>query len=321
MNIEDAMRVTADLPTEHRNSSSYGIDSYPTSQIVDLLISSNQRVLEAVQAEREQVTRAADLGVETWMAGGAIHYAGAGTSGRLGLLDAVELLPTFHVGDDRVKAHLAGGITAMMQAVEGAEDDFAAGYEIGAALAPHDLLFGITASGRTPYVGGALAGAQSVGAKTILLASNPAAALAKNVDVAILPDTGPELLTGSTRMNAATAQKIILNTFSTTVMVRCGKTFDNLMIDMVATNDKLKARMVRIVCQATQLSSEEAWQILTEADGELRLALIMAFTGASKASAQRASAQFAPDANRAGDPSGIRTAVKSLRKLREADES
>ncbi|MDY5589793.1 MAG: N-acetylmuramic acid 6-phosphate etherase [Arcanobacterium sp.] len=315
MNIEDAMRVTADLPTEHRNSSSYGIDSYSTGQIVDLLISSNHRVLDAVQAEGEHVAQAVDLGVSTWLAGGSIHYVGAGTSGRLGLLDSVELLPTFHVGADRVKAHLAGGIEAMMRAVEGAEDDSTAGYEIGASLKPIDILFGITASGRTPYVGGALAGARAVGAKTILLASNPNTSLAQNADVAILPDTGPELITGSTRMNAATAQKIILNTFSTAVMVRCGKTFDNLMVDMVATNNKLKARMVRIVCQAAHVSNEEAWKILTDADGELRLALIMAFTGSDKESACRASGQFPPDANRIGDPSGIRTAVESLRKL------
>ncbi|MDY5273254.1 MAG: N-acetylmuramic acid 6-phosphate etherase [Arcanobacterium sp.] len=318
MNVEKTVHIAADSPTEHRNLSSIGIDAYSTEQIVDLLISSNQRVLDAVQAESTHVAEAVELGVRTWLNGGTIHYVGAGTSGRLGVLDSVELLPTYHVGSDRVQAHLAGGTTAMMHAVEGAEDDCAAGYDIGSSLTNADLLFGITASGRTPFVGGALRGAREVGAVTILLASNPHAQLAAEADLAILPDTGPELITGSTRMNAATAQKIILNTFSTAVMVRCGKTFDNLMVDMVATNEKLQARMIRIICQATGVSPESAWKILTQADGQLRLALIMAFTGSTAEKASAASEQFPPDAHRQGDPSGIRTAVAALKDTYEA---
>ena len=301
-----------DVPTEQRNESTLGIDRLATGELVTRLIDANATIHRAVAAQSGQLSAAVEAALISWVAGGVIHYAGAGTSGRLAVLDAVELLPTYGVGEDRVRAHLAGGAAAMMHAVEGAEDDRAAGEELGSSLVPTDLMFGVTASGRTPFVAGALSGARSRGATTILLASNPAAELAALADIAILPDTGPEVITGSTRMNAATAQKIVLNTFSTALMVRCGKTFDNLMIDVRATNEKLRARTVRMIVQASGISPEEARTNLTEAGGHIAPALVMALAGVDLTAAKAALAAFPPDPHRAADPSGIRSALTAL---------
>lgn len=304
--------IANDVPTEQRNAATFGIDTLATPAIVGQLIDANSGIQAAVAAQAEHITAAVDAALLTWIAGGVIHYAGAGTSGRLAVLDAVELLPTYGVGDDRVRAHLAGGLDAMMRAVEGAEDDADAGYALGRSLAPNDLMFGVTASGRTPFVGGALRGAREVGAATVLLASNPNAELAPLAETAILPDTGPEVITGSTRMNAATAQKIILNTFSTALMVRCGKTYDNLMIDVAATNEKLRARTVRMIVQASSLTASEARACLEASSGEIAPALVMALGGVELPVARAALTRYPPDPSRTGDPSGIRSALASL---------
>ncbi len=200
-----------------------------------------------------------------------MHYFGAGTSGRLGVLDAAELAPTFNSPRHWFCAHLAGGPDAMWRAVEDAEDDDRGGaVEAASCVRAGDLVVGLAASGRTPYVLGALAAARAKGASTVLLCANPEAEAARSVDVFIGVDTGPEVVTGSTRMKAGTAQKLVLNTFSTAVMVRLGRVYSNLMIDMVATNAKLRGRMISILVEATGCSEELSRQALSQADGDLK---------------------------------------------------
>lgn len=223
-------------PTEDRNPATMDIDTLDASGIVQRIVDEDRVVHCAVEDVAPRIAEAVERAVESWWRGGTVHYVGAGTSGRLAVLDAVELLPTYNVGDDRVIAHLAGGLAAMTEAAEGAEDDEQAGRRLGTTLGPEDLLLGLAASGRTPFVAGALRAARERGAATVLIAANPQAELAGEVDVPILLATGPEVVTGSTRMKAATGQKLVLNTFSTALMIRCGKTYENLMIDVRATN-------------------------------------------------------------------------------------
>lgn len=296
-------------PTEERNPATEAIDTLDAAGIVDLVLAQDEGVVAAVRACGPQIAALVDLAVAAIVAGGRVQYAGAGTSGRLGVLDAVELRPTYGIGPEWVEAHLAGGAEAMTSAVEGAEDD----ESLGAALpiGPHDLIIGLAASGRTPYVAGALRRARELGAATGLIAANPYAELAGLADVAVLVDSGPESITGSTRMRAATAQKLVLNTFSTAAMVRLGKTYSNLMIGVAPTNVKLRARCVRMLVQATGADTERAATVLTEA-GDLRVALVALLAGADVEAARAAVARNAPDPARPGDPGGIRSAVASL---------
>lgn len=298
--------------TEQRNESSLDIDRLPTQGVVEVVLAADRTVAEAVWACADRVAAAADLVVRTIQRGGRVHYIGSGTSGRMGVLDAVELLPTYGVGEEGVVGHLAGGMGAFSKAVEGAEDDAAAGAQVLAGAGPHDLVVGIAASGRTPYVRGALEHARANGLATVLVAANPQAPLAPLADVAVLVDTGPEVVTGSTRMKAATAQKMVLNAMSTAAMVRLGKTYSNLMIDMVPTNEKLRLRSVRMLVQATGADTEECARVLAEAQGSVRVALVALLSGRPVADAREALAQVHPDPDRAGDPSGIRTAVERL---------
>ncbi|MFE6971000.1 N-acetylmuramic acid 6-phosphate etherase [Isoptericola sp. NPDC057653] len=277
---EDLLAVARMVsPTEERNPRTTDIDLLPAADVVRLILEEDAGVASVVRAERFRVTQAVELAVEAIRAGGRVHYAGAGTSGRLGVLDAVELSPTYGVGTEWFDAHLAGGPDAMTLAVEGAEDDAEAGRRDLDDVGPHDLVVGLAASGRTPYVGGALELARERGARTALVSANPSAPLAALVDVAILVDTGPEAVTGSTRMKAATAQKIVLNTFSTATMIRLGKTYSNLMVDVRATNAKLRARLVRLLSQATGLTPEVCAPVLADADGEVQVALVMLLAG------------------------------------------
>ena len=262
-------------PTEERNPRTTDVDLLPTADVVRLITEEDAVVADAVRAQRGRIAQAVDLAVEALRSGGRVHYVGSGTSGRLGVLDAVELLPTYGVGEEWFVAHLAGGVGAMMLAVEGAEDDVALGRADVDAVGPRDVVVGLAASGRTPYVRGALDVARERGARTVLVSANPDAPLAAGVDVAILVDTGPEVVTGSTRMKAATAQKLVLNTFSTATMIRLGKTYSNLMIDVRPTNQKLRARIVRMLVQATGLGSAECEDVLRAADGEVHVALVM----------------------------------------------
>ncbi|MGW8564716.1 N-acetylmuramic acid 6-phosphate etherase [Isoptericola sp. NPDC055881] len=289
-------------PTEERNPRTTDIDLLPAADVVRLILDEDAGVADVVRAEQSRVTQAVELAVEAIRAGGRVHYVGAGTSGRLGVLDAVELSPTYDVGTEWFDAHLAGGPDAMTLAVEGAEDDAEAGRRDLDHVGPHDLVVGLAASGRTPYVGGALDLARERGARTALVSANPAAPLAGRVDVAILVDTGPEAVTGSTRMKAATAQKIVLNTFSTATMIRLGKTYSNLMVDVRATNAKLRARLVRLLSQATGLTPEVCAPVLADADGEVQVALVMLLAGVDVASAR--------DALAGGD--GVRGALARL---------
>ncbi|MBW3084353.1 N-acetylmuramic acid 6-phosphate etherase [Austwickia sp. TVS 96-490-7B] len=304
--------------TEQPCPSATDLDTLDTAHVVEVILDADQHVAAAVRAVAPQIAAAADLIISTLTAGGVVHYLGAGTSGRLGVLDVTELLPTYHVGDDAFRAHLAGGPAAMTRAVEGAEDDDAAGSLIVTHAGPHDLIIGLTASGRTPYVRGALHEARRRGLTSILISTNPAAPLKDLADVAILPDTGPEVITGSTRMKAATAQKIVLNALSTAAMVRLGKTYRNLMIDMTPTNTKLRARSVQILTTGSGYPPEECARALQAADGDLRQALVALLGGipptdAGMPSVRRAVIHHPPNPDRIGDPSGIRSAAAALR--------
>ncbi|MFB7797685.1 N-acetylmuramic acid 6-phosphate etherase [Isoptericola sp. NPDC056134] len=284
--VLDVARLVS--PTEERNPRTTDIDLLPPADVVRLILDEDAGVASVVRAERFRVTQAVELAVEAIRAGGRVHYAGAGTSGRLGVLDAVELLPTYGVGPEWFDAHLAGGPDAMTVPVEGAEDDADAGRRDLDHVGPHDLVVGLAASGRTPYVGGALDLARERGARTALVSANPAAPLADRADVAILLDTGPEAVTGSTRMKAATAQKIVLNTFSTATMIQLGKTYSNLMVDVRASNAKLRARLVRLLSQATGLAPEACAPVLADAGGEVQVALVMLLAGVDAAAARGA---------------------------------
>ncbi|MGW6199360.1 N-acetylmuramic acid 6-phosphate etherase [Kribbella sp. NPDC055110] len=266
-------------PTEQRNPRTLAIDAVGTSEILHLLNNEDALVAGAVSAVIPELTKAVDAAVEAVRGGGRVHYFGAGTSGRLATLDAAELLPTFHVPDGLVVAHHAGGTEALLRAVENVEDSEEGGARDAAAVTGQDLVVGLAASGSTPYVAGALKAARAVGAATVLVTSNPDAPLAPLADVVIAADTGPEVIAGSTRLKAGTAQKMILNAFSTTLMIKLGRTWSNLMVDLVATNKKLRGRMLRILAEATGADEAACEAALAEAEGELKPALIHLLTG------------------------------------------
>ncbi|WP_454299650.1 N-acetylmuramic acid 6-phosphate etherase [Salana multivorans] len=300
-------------PTEERNPVSVDIDTLGAAGIVTTILEADSVLVERVRDQSAAIAQLADAAVTAIGAGGKVRYVGAGTSGRLGVLDAVELAPTYGVGTEWFEPHLAGGDEAMMAAVEGAEDS----EELGAALpiGAHDLVIGLAASGRTPFVVGALEKARRLGAVTGLIGNNPYATLADLADIAVLVDTGPEVITGSTRMRAGSAQKIVLNTFSTAVMVRLGRTYSNLMIGVAPTNVKLRARCVRMLVQATGAPEEECARMLAET-GDQRAAMIALLGGVEAAPALAAAAANPPDPARLGDPGGVRTAVAQLRASR-----
>ena len=266
--------VPVEAPTEQRHPRTHDIDVLPTLDLLRLINDEDAQVAPAVAAALPALGEAVDLAVEAMRAGGSVHYFGAGTSGRIAALDAAELPPTFGLSPDRVVAHHAGGAAALDAAVEGVEDDAAAGTSEAAVLTPRDVAIGLAASGRTPYVAGALEAARRVGAPTVLVSSNPAAEIAALADVHICVDTGPEVLAGSTRMKAGTAQKLVLNAFSTAVMVRLGHTYSNLMAGVTAKNDKLHGRMVGILAQASGHDVDTCAGVLADSDGDLKLALV-----------------------------------------------
>ncbi|MCG7426986.1 N-acetylmuramic acid 6-phosphate etherase [Helcobacillus sp. ACRRO] len=311
----------ADVPTEQRNERTRHIDTVSTPDAVDLILAEEQTSVDAVRSQAAQIAELAEICVDTIVSGGTVHYVGAGTSGRLAVLDAAELLPTFNADSDVFAAHLAGGPSAMFHAVEGAEDSSAAG---AALIAEHcggcDTVIGLAASGRTPFVRGALEAARARRLRTGLISANPSAPLAGLANVAVLLPTGPEAIAGSTRMKAGTAQKMALNALSTATMVRLGTTYENLMIDVRATNEKLVERTARILATATGIDADGARAALRACDGELRTALVILLAGedptdpAVRESARAARAAAPPDPSRDGDPSGIRTAAEELRR-------
>jgi N-acetylmuramic acid 6-phosphate etherase len=300
------------LLTEARNPSSVDLDALSSLEIVRLMNAEDARVPPAVAAVAEPIAAAIDIIADRLRSGGRLIYAGAGTSGRLGVLDATECPPTFNSPPSQVVGLIAGGRDALTRAVEGAEDhpEYAAADLRDISLSAGDVLVGIATSGRTPYVIGALRHARSVGAATIGLACVPDADLAAHVDVMIAPLVGPEVLTGSTRLKAGTATKLVLNTLTTGAMVRLGKTYGNLMVDLRATNSKLKARTNRIIRHLLGVGTEEAESLLARCNGELKTALVVGRTGLGP---DEARAQLAAAGGRVGEVlARQRTAGRSL---------
>ncbi|HUQ45479.1 MAG TPA: N-acetylmuramic acid 6-phosphate etherase [Gemmatimonadaceae bacterium] len=276
--------------TERRNPRTAEIDLAGPLEIVDLINAEDRSVPEAVGGQREAIARAIELAEQSFRAGGRLIYVGAGTSGRLGVLDASEIPPTFGADPDLVQGIIAGGPPALTRSQEGAEDIVENGAkEIDArAVGANDFVLGIAASGTTPYVRAALARARARGAKTgVLSCSRISPEFTASVDVVILPITGPEVVTGSTRMKAGTATKLVLNTITTGAMIRLGKTFGNLMVDLRATNDKLRDRSERIVAEVCGVPREEARAILVAAGGSVKLGIVMHKLGVSRAEAER----------------------------------
>jgi len=276
--------------TERRNPRTASIDLASPLEIVDMINAEDRRVPDVVATQREQVARAIELAEATFRSGGRLFYVGAGTSGRLGVLDASEIPPTFGANPEMVQGIIAGGLPALTRAQEGAEDVVENGaiaideHGVGA----QDFVIGIAASGTTPYVRAALERAAALGATTAILAcSPPPADLVAKVDVTILPIVGPEVVTGSTRMKAGTATKLVLNMITTGAMIRLGKTYGNLMVDLRATNNKLVDRSQRIVMEVCGISREEATKLLDRADKSVKLAIVMQKKGVSREEAER----------------------------------
>jgi len=272
-----------DLTTEGRNPASDRLDSLSALEIARLINAEDARVAEAVGRETETIALAIDAIAQRLAIGGRLIYLGAGTSGRLGILDASECPPTFNTPPEMVLGIIAGGPRAMTHAVEGAEDDVdVAVADLDAVrLSAQDVLVGIATSGRTPYVIAGLKHARRIGAYAIGISCNEKSRLAADADLAIAPIVGPEVLSGSTRMKAGTATKMVLNMLTTGAMVRLGKTYGNLMVDLRATNSKLTDRARRIVMTLTKLSGAEAQQRLAECDGEVKTAIVAQLRGVS----------------------------------------
>ncbi|HEX2217714.1 MAG TPA: N-acetylmuramic acid 6-phosphate etherase [Gemmatimonadales bacterium] len=276
--------------TERRNPRSSTIDIASALEIVDLIGAEDATVPAAVGRAREEIARAVDLIERAFRSGGRLIYVGAGTSGRLGVLDAAECPPTFGTPPEMVVGVIAGGYPALVKSVEGAEDDVnaAIGEMDARRVGPDDVVVGIAASGTTPFVRAALSRAQTLGAATaIVTCAEPPKLLRETCDVCILVAVGPEVVTGSTRMKAGTATKLVLNTLTTAAMIRVGKTYGNLMVDLRAWNDKLIDRSERIVMETTGLPREEARGVIEAADGRVKTAIVMARRRVSRDEAER----------------------------------
>jgi N-acetylmuramic acid 6-phosphate etherase len=275
-------------PTEERNPNTVDIDLRDTLDTLLLINDEDARVAGAVRDALPDLARAVDQAVEALRGGHRVHYFGAGTSGRIAVLDAAELIPTYAVDPGLVVAHHAGGTSALQRPTEEVEDDEDAGVADAGDVRAGDVAVGLTASGRTPYVAGALRAASAKGAYTVLISANPAASLAAEVDVHVGMATGPEVIAGSTRMKAGTAQKLALNAFSTTLMVRYGRSYSNLMVAVLATNAKLRGRVVRILVEATGLDAPTCLQAADAAGGDCRVALVSLLGGVDAGAARAA---------------------------------
>lgn len=278
----------AKLTTESRNPRTMNLDEMSPLQLVSVMNQEDLHVVSAVKAVLPQVATAVQWAKETLEVGGRLIYFGAGTSGRLGVLDAVECPPTFGVSSDVVVGLIAGGERAFVRAVEGAEDDpeLCRKELLAINLKESDLAVGLAASGRTPYVIGGLRYAKEIGCRTVAIACNKDSAIGKEADLAIEPTPGPEVLTGSTRLKAGTAQKMILNMISTGSMVGIGKAYQNLMVDVQQTNNKLVVRAQNITMAATGCTRDEAAAALHEANGSAKVAIVMLLTKVSAKEAQ-----------------------------------
>jgi len=276
--------------TERRNPRSASIDLASPLEIVDLINAEDTRVPIAVASQREVIARAVELAEQTFRGGGRLFYVGAGTSGRLGVLDASECPPTFGTDPEMVQGIIAGGLPALTRAQEGAEDVVENGARVmdEHGIGAKDFVIGIAASGTTPYVGAALVRARQLGARTgIVACSPPPPDLVSLVDVAIVPIVGPEVVTGSTRMKAGTATKLVLNAITTGAMIRLGKTYGNLMVDLRATNNKLVDRSQRIVAEVCGVTREQATTLLERAGKSVKLAIVMHKRVVSREDAER----------------------------------
>ncbi len=278
------------LITEQMNPRTMNLDERPIIEILRLMNEEDQRVAHAVEKELHQIAAAVEAIVERLRNGGRLFYVGSGTSGRLGVLDAVECPPTFGTPPELVEAIIAGGPEACWRAVEGAEDDARAGAEAidARGVTVRDAVVGLTASGRTPFTLAALERARRLGALTIAIACTPRPAIAQFADISITPVVGPEVIAGSTRLKAGTAEKMVLNMLSTTVMIQLGYTYGNMMSNLQLGSEKLRRRARAILRAQFHLSEEEAARLLDEAGGDLKAALVMRATGTGLAEARRA---------------------------------
>lgn len=277
------------LTTEKRNPNTMHLDQMSVGQVLEEMNKEDRKVPEVIAEALGQIEAAVETIIQSFNAGGRLIYFGAGTSGRLGVLDAAECVPTFGVSPDLVVGLIAGGDKAMVEAVEGAEDSLTLAEEDFKKLKlnANDTVVGIAASGRTPYVIGGLQYAQSIGAKTVSIACNQQAKISGFAQIPIEVDCGPEVLTGSTRLKAGTAQKLILNMLSTVSMIGIGKVYQNLMVDVQATNEKLEERSKRIIMAATECSYEEAASYFEAANHKVKVAIVMILTNLDATEASR----------------------------------
>jgi N-acetylmuramic acid 6-phosphate etherase len=285
------------LSTEQRNEASMLIDTMSVEEILAVINREDHRVPKAVQQEIPHIAQAVYLIVDALSRGGRLIYAGAGTSGRLGVLDAVECPPTFGTDPEVIQGIIAGGPDAMFHAQEGAEDSRESGAQDidDKNVGVDDVVCGIAASLRTPYVSGAIQRAKERGARTIFVTSNPRSVLgqpefsdlAMSLDVAICADVGPEVIMGSTRMKSGTAQKLVLNMLTSTAMIQLGKVYENMMVDLQLNSDKLKERAKRVIVTVTGVSYDEAERFLKNADGHVKTAVVMIKAGVGKEEAKR----------------------------------
>lgn len=278
----------SEIITEYRNENTKNIDLLPTIDIVKKINEEDQIVARAVEDESENIARAIDIIAKQFLLGGKLYYFGAGTSGRLGVLDASECPPTFGAKPDMVQGFIAGGDSALRLAVEGAEDNFDLGAEDAQILTEKDVCVAISASGNPKYLLGVLEEAEKIGAKTIALTCNHKAAILEEVGLGICVEVGPEVIAGSSRMKAGTAQKMVLNMLTTGAMIKIGKTYENFMIDLMPNNEKLKDRAIRIVSEIAEVNASTALKTLLECDWGVKTAILMLQCNLSKEEATEA---------------------------------
>ncbi|EFX92811.1 N-acetylmuramic acid 6-phosphate etherase [Actinobacillus ureae] len=289
MSEKNLLTALSKMITEQRNPNSMNIDQLSALELVKVINHEDKQVPLAVEKCLPQIAQAVEKIVQAFQNGGRLVYIGAGTSGRLGVLDASECPPTYGIPPEMVVGIIAGGERALRHPIEGAEDNTERGKADLQAVnfSPKDVLVGIAASGRTPYVIGALEYAKSLGATTVSIASNPNSAMAQIAEIAINTVVGPEVLTGSSRMKSGTAQKLVLNMLTTASMVMIGKCYSNLMVDVQASNEKLKARAIKIVMEATECDRTVAENALKIAENNAKLAIMMILSDSDKATAEQ----------------------------------
>lgn len=276
----------SEVITEYRNENTKDIDLLSTVDIVKKINEEDKLVALAIEDETPNIARAVDIIAKQFLMGGRLYYFGAGTSGRIGVLDASECPPTFGVNPDMVNGIIAGGDSALRTAVEGAEDNFELGEHDAEVLTNQDVCVAISASGNPKYLLGVLAQAEKVGCKTIALTCNHKAAILEEAGLGICVEVGPEVIAGSSRMKAGSVQKMVLNMLSTGAMIKIGKTYENFMIDLMPTNEKLKDRAIRIVSEIAEVNNAKAFETLLECDWNVKVAIVMLRSNLDKEHAQ-----------------------------------